>query len=72
LLQSYGQSLSLGNLESQLIGRIHNLPLLTPRDYAAVARQHRFRALTSYSAMIDALAAECELKEGQNIEKLAD
>jgi transitional endoplasmic reticulum ATPase len=65
LLQSYGQSLSLGHLDSQLKGCIHNLPLLTPGDFAAAARQHRFRPLASYSAMIDALAAECELKEGQ-------
>jgi transitional endoplasmic reticulum ATPase len=38
LLQSYGLSLSLGNLDSQLKGRIHNLPLLTPGDFAATLR----------------------------------
>jgi SpoVK/Ycf46/Vps4 family AAA+-type ATPase len=64
LLQSYGQSLSLGHLDSQLKGRINNLPLLTPGDFAAVARQHRFRPLTSYADMLDALTGECALKDG--------
>jgi AAA+ superfamily predicted ATPase len=64
LLQSYGQSLSLGHLDSQLKGHIHNLLLLTPGDFAAVARQHRFRPLTSYADMLDALTGECALKDG--------
>lgn len=36
---------------------------LTPGDFAAVARQHRFRPLLSAAAMIGALELECAMKE---------
>jgi transitional endoplasmic reticulum ATPase len=65
LLQSYGQSLSLDHLDIALKGRICNLAMLTPGDFAAVARQHQFRPLSSYAAMVDALTLECQLKGGQ-------
>ena len=47
----------------QLI-RMSRLPMLTPGDFAAVIRQHRFRALTSSAALITALDGECALKPG--------
>lgn len=37
---------------------------LTPGDFAAVRRQHRFRPLGSAEAMAAALEAECRLKNG--------
>jgi SpoVK/Ycf46/Vps4 family AAA+-type ATPase len=37
---------------------------LTPGDFAAVARQHRFRPLESAAALLTALAGECALKQG--------
>jgi transitional endoplasmic reticulum ATPase len=37
---------------------------LTPGDFAAVARQHRFRPLATAEMMLAALRTECELKEG--------
>ncbi|UZE94426.1 AAA family ATPase [Alkalimarinus alittae] len=37
---------------------------LTPGDFAAVARRHRFQPITSAKDMIDALAGECSIKEG--------
>jgi transitional endoplasmic reticulum ATPase len=37
---------------------------LTPGDFAAVARQHRFRPIESAAQLIAALEAECSLKEG--------
>jgi ATP-dependent 26S proteasome regulatory subunit len=37
---------------------------LTPGDFAAVARQHRFRPIESAAALLTALNGECALKEG--------
>jgi ATPase family associated with various cellular activities (AAA) len=39
------------------------LSVLTPGDFAAVARRHRFRPLAGPSALLDALVAELALKE---------
>lgn len=40
------------------------LQRLTPGDFAAVRRQHRFRPINSPAALIAALEAECAVKEG--------
>jgi len=40
------------------------LTVLTPGDFAAVARQARFRPIKSASGMLALLEAECALKEG--------
>jgi SpoVK/Ycf46/Vps4 family AAA+-type ATPase len=45
-------------------GRLSRLHALTPGDFAAVRRQHRFRPVTSATAWVVALEAECELKTG--------
>jgi hypothetical protein len=37
---------------------------LTPGDFAAVARQHRFLPRADAAALVQALAAECALKAG--------
>jgi SpoVK/Ycf46/Vps4 family AAA+-type ATPase len=42
--------------------RIEALANLTPGDFAAVARQHRFRPLASAAAWVSALDAECSRK----------
>lgn len=39
---------------------------LTPGDYAAVIRQHRFRPISGVDEFIGALTAECTLKGGRN------
>jgi SpoVK/Ycf46/Vps4 family AAA+-type ATPase len=44
--------------------RIDRLLNLTPGDFAAVARQHRFRPIETAAALITALDAECTLKDG--------
>lgn len=41
-----------------------SLKQLTPGDFMAVLRQHRFRPLKSSAALIAALAEECAVKEG--------
>ena len=43
---------------------IGNLTNLTPGDFAAVMRQHRFRPLAGIADFIAALQAECAVKEG--------
>jgi len=45
-------------------GRLSGLQALTPGDFAAVRRQHRFRPVTSANAWVVALEAECDLKTG--------
>lgn len=42
---------------------VERLTILTPGDFAAVARQHRFRPVGSVSALIAALETECSLKK---------
>lgn len=44
--------------------RVRRLAKLTPGDFAAVARQSRFRPLTSATALVTALEGECAVKEG--------
>ena len=47
-----------------LHAQVTRLTQLTPGDFAAVVRQHRFRAIQSPAALVRALDAECALKEG--------
>lgn len=44
--------------------QVGGLDNLTPGDFAAVARQYRFRPLASAAAYVNALAAECRVKPG--------
>lgn len=57
-------SLGLSEPAAALQMQIYAMALLTPGDFAAVARQHRFRPIASASDFVAALAAECGLKEG--------
>lgn len=49
---------------ADLQGRLARLGKLTPGDFAAVARQHRFRPLGGPAGIVAALEAECAVKEG--------
>jgi hypothetical protein len=42
--------------------RLKRLENLTPGDFAVLARQHRFRPITTIDALVTALEAECALK----------
>ena len=64
LLARYCIKLDLNSPGSDAQARISRLQRLTPGDFAAVERQHRFRKLDSAMALVCALEAECELKEG--------
>ena len=46
------------------IGAAAGIANLTPGDFAALARQHRFRRVDSPAALVELLQAECALKGG--------
>jgi len=49
---------------TELKFRLERQAKLTPGDFAAVVRQHRFRPIGSATELADALEAECNIKEG--------
>ncbi|BBL60818.1 hypothetical protein A1507_13060 [Methylomonas koyamae] len=63
LLLNYCQSLGLPEPDAEWQAAMHKLDGLTPGDFAVLARQHKFRPIHDVRAMIEALAAECVLKE---------
>jgi SpoVK/Ycf46/Vps4 family AAA+-type ATPase len=64
LLSRYCIALSLAEASAEALMRLTRLCTLTPGDFAAVVRQHRFRPLDSAAALVCALEAECALKQG--------
>lgn len=62
LLARYAATLALALAEPDAGARLRRLAMLTPGDFAAVARQHRFRPMASADAFIAALEQECALK----------
>jgi SpoVK/Ycf46/Vps4 family AAA+-type ATPase len=66
LLCRHSTALGLGMPSFEMQSRLAHLDRLTPGDFAAVLRQHRFRPLQSATALVTALEGECALKEGAN------
>jgi SpoVK/Ycf46/Vps4 family AAA+-type ATPase len=64
LLLRYCRELYLPEPSAEVVTRVTRLSALTPGDFAAVVRQHRFRPLASAAALVSALEAECALKQG--------
>ena len=64
LLRRHCTEMSIPTPKAEEDVRIRRLTKLTPGDFAAVVRQHRFRSIKSADALISALEAECALKEG--------
>ncbi|MCX8519642.1 MAG: ATP-binding protein, partial [Methylophilaceae bacterium] len=67
LLCRYCEKLNLPAPQDELLSRIRQQLQLTPGDFAAVLRQHRFRPITSASMLVAAVEAECAVKEGQKL-----
>lgn len=65
LLRRFCQNLTLEEPQQGELSRVANLRNLTPGDFALVIRQGRFRPIVNSSALVDALEAECALKEGR-------
>lgn len=63
LFQRNCAELSLTPPPQPLLPRIMRMNKLTPGDFAAVIRQHRFRPVETPAALVEALEAECALKE---------
>ncbi|MGH8502863.1 MAG: AAA family ATPase [Gammaproteobacteria bacterium] len=64
LLERQCAALSMPAPDTALQPRVAKLAVLTPGDFAAVARQHRFRPIESAIAFVQALQAECAMKDG--------
>lgn len=69
LLNRHCSEMQLAVPDVGLKARLDGLRNLTPGDYAAVARQHRFKAMRNPAAFVGALELEASLKEatGQSI-----
>lgn len=65
LLCRHCESLKLAALSPIARMRLARLNNLTPGDFAAVLRQHRFRPMQCADALVSALEAECDVKEGK-------
>lgn len=63
LLVRYCPNLALAAPGKDELDRLRRLRSVTPGDFAAVARQHRFRPVTSSLAFVLALEQECAVKE---------
>lgn len=57
------ESLGLPAPDASARDAVERLATLTPGDFTAVARQHRFRPISSVPELIMALGAECSLKK---------
>lgn len=57
-------SLGLNDPDDRLQQRLADLDQLTPGDFAAVMRQHRFRPISCAETLLTALEDECQVKEG--------
>ncbi len=64
LLQRQCRVLGLEAPEPEHRQPLDRLSKLTPGDFAAVARQHRFRPVESVTMLVNALGGECALKQG--------
>ena len=64
LLKRYCVLLEITEPKNTLKPSLDQLINLTPGDFAAVARRHHFQPITSAMAMVDALKAECNVKDG--------
>jgi transitional endoplasmic reticulum ATPase len=64
LLKRQSLQLELGTPTAATLREAQHLGNATPGDFANAARQHRYRKFTSPSAYLEAVAAECRMKEG--------
>jgi len=60
----YCEALKLSQPKAETIKRIADMHLLTPGDFATVARRHRFQVINDPDALVNALTLECAVKEG--------
>ena len=66
LLAAHLAAAGVAPADPPAIALLDSIQVLTPGDFAAVARQHRFRPLAAADAWVSALEAECSLKPAFN------
>ncbi len=64
LLRRYCRQMALATPDEEDERLVRQLRQVTPGDFAAAMRQHRFRPIASSSQWVELLQAECALKEG--------
>lgn len=64
MLGQYCKKLQFLPPPQELRARVNCMHKLTPGDFAAVLRQHRFRSIENSAMFVAALEAECAIKEG--------
>jgi len=64
LLRRYCVKFAISPPSPERLAMLTRLEKLTPGDFAAVARQSRFRPITSCASLVAALEEECAVKEG--------
>ncbi len=63
LLESYCKTLNLVSPDKEQVAYLGRLNNLTPGDFAAVVRRHRFKPMFTAAEVVSALDAECSHKE---------
>lgn len=63
LFQHHARALGLDAAASDIEGRVRKLAVLTPGDFATVARQSRFKPFVHAEDLLVALTSECAVKE---------
>ncbi len=66
LLRRHCARLGLVTPQPEILNRVMRLTHLTPGDFSAVLRQHRFRPIKTPDALVSALEAECAVKNNRN------
>jgi SpoVK/Ycf46/Vps4 family AAA+-type ATPase len=66
MLERQCACLGLEAPEPDQLARARRLALLTPGDFAALARRHRFTPFARSAQVVDALEQECALKRGKS------
>ena len=64
MLRRYCIKLGFSTPQPDQLATLMHLQQLTPGDFAAVIRQHRFRPISTCAALVAALEAECAVKDG--------
>ena len=64
LLHQYCVTLNIPEPKIKLKPSVGQLINLTPGDFAAIARRHRFQPIKTAEYLVNALKAECDIKEG--------
>lgn len=66
LLSAWCRSLGISTPGTKYVGMIQSMKSVTPGDFAAVARRHRFQPFADGDEFLHALADDCTIKTGSS------